>query len=200
MEPGVRFEPYGEKARFFAHGDGTQGESLAVWRDELLLLGDDRAEIEAAIDRLEGRAPPAPPAIDESSTYGEIYGVLAAQQLAELIPAEQGALRQRVLEAAERVELHVDASGDVAIVAAVQGPQADSVRDLGKSLGAALSLARLKAQADGEDVLAEMLEFARVQPQGDRFALELALPLELLERHLGEVCRKGSPAVAEPAE
>ncbi len=211
MEPGVRFERYGDKARFFRHGvgdfDSAQGEYLAVWGDELVLFGEDRAEVEAAIDRLEGRRPPVAPAIDEASTYGEIYGILAAEQLAEMIPAEQQALRQRILEAADRVELHVDASGDVAIAADVQGPQADSVRDLGKSLGAALSLARIKAQAEGDDTLAELLELARVKPQGDRFALELALPLEVLEKHLGEACRKrgetppsAPDAAIEPAE
>jgi hypothetical protein len=180
LQPDATFEPWGDKARFLrSRADGAGGESVAVWGEELVLVGDDRASLEAAID--------------ESATYGEIYGVIAAEQLAEMLPPDQTGLRQRILEAAERIELHVDASGDVAIAADVRGPEADQVRDLGKSLGAALSLARIKAMAEGEDELVQLLEHARVQPLGDSFALELALPLALLEEHLGDACRKREP-------
>jgi len=194
----VRTERYGDKARFFGRADHG-GDALAVWGDELVLLADDRRELEQTIDRLEGRLPPAPPAIDESSTYGEIYGVISAEQLANLIPAQEQGLRDRVREAAERVELHVDATGDVGIVADVEGPQEALVRDLGKSLGAALSLARVKARAEGDDELVELLDLARVRPQAGRFALELALPLELLQRHLGGGCRAGDEVRATEA-
>ncbi len=197
LEPGLRFVPYGEKGRFVERESDGSGDVLAVWGDEMVLLADDRASLEEAIDRLEGRRE-ATPAFDESSTYGEIYGVIAAAQLADLLPPDERGLRERLQEAADRIELHVDASGDVAIVADVEGPEPTSVRDLGKSLGAALSLARLKARADGEEALVDLLDHARVQPFGDRFALELALPLALLQEHLGEACRSREGSVHPP--
>ena len=192
----VTVEPWGERARFYLQGES--GDALAVWGDELLLWGDDRAAVERAIDRLEGRAA-AEPAITEHETYGEIYGVLAAAQLAELIPEETG-LRHRLIEAAERIELHVDASADVAIAATVEGKAADQVLDLGRSLGAALSLGRLKARAEGNEKLVELLDHARVDTMGDRFAVELALPLPLLEKHLREACGPRMAATEPPSE
>ena len=154
----------------------------------MILFGPDRRAVEAAIDRLEGRAPAAP-AIDETATYGEIYGVLAGAEIAALLPEEDG-LRRLFREAAGAIELHVDASGDVAIAADVAGPDAAKVRDLGRSLGAAIALARLQAKARGEAELAEVLGWARVEPRGDRFGLELALPRDFLERTLGPACRR----------
>jgi hypothetical protein len=87
------------------------------------------------------------------------------------------------------VELHVDASEDVAITAEVAGGVGSEIEDLAKSLGGALSLARLKAQADGEEKLAELLDYAKIRPNGGQFSLDLALPLDVLIRQMGP-CRK----------
>jgi hypothetical protein len=67
----------------------------------------------------------------------------------------------------------------------VQGPGSDELKDVAKSLGAALAVARFKAKADGEEELAELLELARVNPNGSgNFNLELAVPLEMLKRKM----------------
>jgi hypothetical protein len=71
----------------------------------------------------------------------------------------------------------------------VKGPNADKVTDLGKSLGGALSLARMKAQAEGDEKLAQLLDFAKVRPDGDEFKLELAVPLEAIKQQLA-FCRE----------
>ena len=187
----VVMEPWGERTRFLRSRESA--EAIAVWDDQLLLIGRDRAALERTIDGLEGRAE-VRPAIAEHETYGEIYGVLAAAEFARIVPEEDG-LRQIFLEAAERIELHVDASGDVAIAATVQGEATEKVLDMGRSLGAALALARLDARARGEEKLVELLDHARVETMGDRFDVELALPLALLEKHRGEVC--GQPQAAK---
>jgi hypothetical protein len=49
-------------------------------------------------------------------------------------------------------------------------------------------VARLKAQADGNEDLAQMLDFAKVQPDGSEFKLELAVPLEAIKERLA-FCR-----------
>ena len=157
---------------------------LATWGDQVVFVADNAGQAQDVIDHLEGRAQGGQPPLDESQTYGEIYGVLAAEDLARLFPPDQAALAERLRTAAQQVELHVDTSKDVGIVARVEGADETQVEDLGKSLGAALSLARLKARADGEDSVAELLELARVSPGGARFNLEMALPLEVLEKHL----------------
>jgi hypothetical protein len=82
------------------------------------------------------------------------------------------------------------------MVAQIRGSDASKVTDLGKSLGGALSLARLKAQADGNKDLAQLLDFAKVQPDGSEFKLELAVPLEAIKERLA-FCRDGRQAAEE---
>lgn len=175
---------------------GTQGaiyekppsrDVFATWGDSLVLTGPNVTAIEEAITRLEsGEA--SEPAIPEWSRYGDIYGSISPTELSDMMPDAQDELAKKVREAVERVDLHVDASEDVAIVADVEGPGEGDIADLGKSFGAALSLARVKAKSDDNDKLAELLDYAAVHPRGNRFALDVALPFDLL-KEMGP-CRK----------
>ncbi len=183
---GVRGRPFGDGATLYETPGEAHQEYLVTWGEQLVLVGSDEAQLQRAIDRLEGRAPAGEPLIAEHETYGEVYGRFSADDLAKLLPPEQADLAARIREAAESVELHVDASSDVGIVADVVGPSGERVEDLGKTLGAALALGRLKARADGEDELAQLLDLAAVKGnEGGRFSLELALPLSLLQEKLG---------------
>ncbi len=197
--------PYGEKGTIYrdepsspspAGTEKEKGIYLARWGDEMMLIGETEDELKAAIDRIEGRAPVGTPAIDESQTYGEVYGVLGVDLLQELIGQGQPELARQVQEAARSVRLHVSAMGDVGLTAQVEGTDGEKVTDLAKSLGAALSLARLKAQADGDEKLSELLDYARVSPGGTGFSLELALPMAFLDKHLA-FCREPSLAAAD---
>lgn len=194
---------YGEKARFFTRRaeNVIQGqpreEVLAVWNDQLLVVADSEEEARRVIDRIEGRLPVDEPLIPESATYGELYGVLAAEDVARLFEEQQPELAARLREVASSVELHMDTRSDVGIVADVKGENRDDVADLAKAMGAALSVARLRAEAEGQNV-AEFLDLARVRPQGDQFTLELALPLPLLEKHLA-FCRNPREEGVAPA-
>jgi hypothetical protein len=76
-----------------------------------------------------------------------------------------------------------------------RGPDGEKVTDW-EVLGAALSLARLKAQADVDEKLSELLDYARVSPGGTGFSLELALPMAFLDKHLA-FCREPSLAAAD---
>jgi hypothetical protein len=171
---------------------GRFSRSLATWNNQLLMVGRSPDALKGIIDQVEGRGPDEPSVLSEENTYGEMYGVLAVEQLARMLPPEQQELAERLKELADTVELHLDARSDVAMVAQVRGADEQKVKDLGKSLGGMLSMARLKAQADGEEDLARLLDFARVQPDGTEFKLEVALPLPLLEERLAE-CREGKP-------
>ena len=167
---------YGPGARVYEPGDATvqladggvraRTGQRGVGHLERSDAGGGRASPDAVkevLEQVEGGGPDEPPVISEGSTYGEMYGVLSVEQLAQMLPPDQAELAQRLAEVAETVELHMDASSDVAMVAQVSGPDAAKVTDLGKSLGAALSLARLKAQADGKKDLAQLLDFAKVR-------------------------------------
>lgn len=179
-EPGVTnfARPDGGVAR----GNGRM--AIGTWNDQMLVFGKSPDSIKEVIDRVEGRGPDEPPVIGESSTYGEMYGVLAVNDLMKLFPPDQVELAQRLREVADNVELHVDTRSDFAMVAELKGSDAQKVADLGKSLGAALSVARLKAQAEGQKDVAQLLDFARVQPDGSSFKMDLAVPLSVIQERL----------------
>jgi hypothetical protein len=191
---------YGPGARVYEPGDvlmplgdggvrrGRDTSAFGTWNDQMLVVGDTPGSVKEVLDQVQGGGSNEPPVFTDQTTYGEMYGVLSVEQIARLLPKDQGELAQRLKEAAETVEFHMDASSDMALVAHIRGADESKVTDLGKSLGAALSLARLKAQADGNKDLAQMLDFARVQPDGSQFKLELAVPLEVLKERLA-FCR-----------
>lgn len=181
---------YGDQARMYELDrpgpDGGVGQSpltSAVWDDQLVYVGQSEEDARAAIDRVEGRAP-SEPLLTENQTYGEVYGVLGMEQFKDLFPPEQAALAQKFAAAAQQVELHVDARSDVGIQASIKGADPQQVEDLGRSLAGMLSAARLEAKAKGEDQLAQLLDFARVNPDGNAFSLEMALPLDYLKQQL----------------
>ncbi|WP_224241320.1 hypothetical protein [Hyalangium gracile] len=167
---------------------GRDDAAFGTWNNQMLVVGDNPESVKSVLDRVHGGGSDEPPVLSEEATYGEMYGVLSVEQIARLLPPDQAELAQRLREAAETMEFHMDASSDMALVAHINGADEGKVTDLGKSLGAALSVARLKAQAEGEKELAQMLDFAKVQPYGSSFKLELAVPLEVLKERLA-FCR-----------
>ncbi len=184
-----------ERTRTLADGGTVKRTppSVGVWKDQLVVMGRTKEEVQRALDQVEGRGVGAPPPINEGQTYGEIYGVLSPDELARVLPADQAGFAERLKEAAQSIELHVDASKDVGVVADVKGNKPELLSDLGKSMGAALSVARLKLQAEGQGDLAQFLDLARVRPQDDgRFSLEMALPLELLQKQLAWCRERGA--------
>lgn len=175
--------------------------SIAVWRDEMFVYSPaGTAGLEATIDRIEGRTPSAG-SLTEADSYGDAYGRIPVESLARILGGgPQPELAEKLREAARSVELHVDASHDLAITLDVRGEASAAMKDLAGAVGAAISLGRLQAKASGDDELAELLAFAGVRRGDGGFALDLALPLELLEGHLGEICppdREGAPTAAD---
>ncbi len=184
------FEPYGQKSVWITEGK----RALAVWNRKIALLGDADG-VRAALARLEGEQPAlASPFTDEA--YGEVYGTLSTRLAGELVPNE---LRQRLTDAAERVMLHVDATDDLLLVADVYGQEAEKLRDLATTVGGALSLGRLHALREEDNLLAGLLDESRVIPGSGSFQLEMALPLSTIEEHLGECARTVAPMDDRPA-
>ncbi len=190
---------YGDGARLFEPTferhlpDGGVAQRTAspvgLWNDQMLIFGRSPDGVKEVIDRVEGRGPNEPPVISEGSTYGEMYGVVSVEQLKKMFPPDQQELATRLAEVAENVELHVDTRSDFAMTAQVRGADEAKMTDLGKSLGGALSLARMKALADGKTELAQFLDFAKVRPDGNEFKLELAVPLDVIKEHFS-FCRE----------
>jgi hypothetical protein len=153
-----------------------------VWRDRLALGSPDEAPIEAALDRLDADGESAPLAVGESEAYGEVYGMVGRETIAKLVPEE---LRDRIHESARSAMIHVDATDEVLLVADVTGDDAVEVEDLGKSLGVAMAVGRLKAKNDGNDDLVRLLDASRVRRFGDgALRAEVAIPTEMMTKHM----------------
>jgi hypothetical protein len=172
---GVR---YGDEATLWTTDGGAN--ATASWRGQLLVTGP-LADVQRAIDQVEGRAEPRRQDLADDLAYGELYGVLPGASALKLLPAGDGALAARLAVAAQRIELHVDAMDDVAGVIRVAGGPGQEVEDLARSLGAALSVARVKAAATDDRKLAALLENAQVVPGPAGFTVEVALPGSVLE-------------------
>ncbi len=160
-------------------------ETIGVWNDEMVIFGKTREEVTDALDRLEGRKEAGSATLSEQQTYGDIYGVVGAEAIVRLLKNDQDEISEKIREVAEQVTFHVDASSDVAMVLELEGSDAQAVDDLARSLAGAISAARIGAQEQDEEALADLLDYARVMPRGDRFTLELALPESFLAEHLG---------------
>lgn len=180
---GLESTGYGSDAVIWG-GEGH--EAFGVWRGEMVLVGRDAATVEAAVDRLEGRAPLGAQALDDGEAYGEVYGVFRGEDLTRLAGGEGSELARQLAEAAERVSIHVDAMNDVSLVAQVDGADDEGLDALARSLSGALSAARVKAGMEGEQVLAQLLDYAQVSPTEGAFELDLALPASFLEDQLAD--------------
>ncbi len=188
MFPDLLPSSRGRATVYSSKADGR--EEAAVWDGELLLVSRDGEALEEALGLLSGDVPFDEDAVPESESYGEIYGSLSVDDAKKIFGGDAD-LARRFSEAADEVAIHVDASDDVAIVTDVNGGEAGAVKDLARAVGGAMSVARMKAIADGEDDLAELLDYANVDDDGDGMEIELALPLGFLERRLKDCAWMG---------
>ena len=187
---------YGDQGQITSVDPRADGGATLVatrWGDSLLHLGDSVEDGRRDLDAVEGRGPAPTPLLTPEQSYGELYGVMSGADLARTL-AGSDAWANALVEAASKVEVHLDARRDVALVADVSGDDARRLEDLGKTLGGALALARAQARATGDDESAELLSFAKVSPaRGDALSVEVALPLEVVAKRLA-FCRGGADA------
>lgn len=184
LELDAPLSPYG--ARGLALLDGPTG--FALWDGQLILAGET-ASVRSALARLEGEEPVRNPTA-AGEAYGDVYGAISGRAAGRLLPPE---LRERLETAAQRVALHMDATDDLLLVAQVYGTDAAQLSDLARSIGGALSLARLGAAREEDPVLFDLLEQSRVIPDDGSFQLEMALPLDTIREQLGECARQDAP-------
>ncbi len=169
------------------------GNSIAgVWHNQMLVVGRDPAEVKATLDRLDGVGAASIPVLKPENAYGEMYGTLTGAGLARMVGEDNPELARVITEAAGSVNLHADVTRDVGMVADIEGVDAKKAEELRKSLGAALTLARLQAKSEGLTDEVSILEMARVGAADEaNFRLEAGLPFAFLEKNLKACAAKG---------
>ncbi len=186
--PDAVAKDYGQKGqlvevRTFDGGVAT----FATWGGQMFIAGGDEASQKQILDRLDGRTTASgKPVIDDSMAFGEVYGVLNAGALAQLVGSEDPSLAELINKSAKGVQVHMDVSHDVGLVADVDPSEAQSTDELRRSLGSLLSLARIKAQAEGKTDEAQILDLARVRAADATggFRLEAGLPYDYMAKTL----------------
>ncbi len=192
-------QSYGDEGVIYPVGSGDAGAGMtaARWGDQLLAFGEAGSG-QQLIDQMEGRGSSGTPPLDESQTYGDAYGVIGGDWLSGLL---QSALagsapgtEARILQAANKVELHLDASSDLNLTATFNGPDPTAVDDLGRALGGALSLWRLSAETHGDSKLVSLLDQANIVPGSGSFRLELSVPLDFVKDQLKDCGKRHGAA------
>jgi hypothetical protein len=177
---------YGPRAKIYESGEGRR---FAVWNGQMLIAGRDESSIKATLDRLEnGGLQQGSPVLDDSMAYGEVYGVVNSNFIATMLDKQDPRLAQLMRQAAESMQLHMDVSHDVGMVADVKPTDPTTADELRRGLGAALSLARMRAVAEGNQDEASILDLARVHGAGEGggFRLEAGVPYEIMAKGLDE--------------
>jgi hypothetical protein len=195
---GARPERVGEAGVIWTgSGAGARDPVLGTWRDQIVVVGPDRETVQRAIDQIEGRGPEPSAELSEAMTYGELYGFVPGQAVRKLLQGSQSQLGEKLADATQRFELHVDAMQDVAAVVRAKGDPA-RLGDLARTIGAALAVARVQAEATRDSELAALLEHAKVRPGGDGFDLEMAVPATRLEEWFKECAPLRGPRPQPP--
>jgi hypothetical protein len=186
----TRYGSAGQLRSLPGPSDAGSGPVLATWGNQMVIIAPDEAAARASLDRVEGRAEPGQVLRDDQA-YGDVYGVVGGGRLSGLFGGSETGLGAQLRDTARSVELHLDATRDVGLVAQVKGDDPSRLQDLGKALGGALVGARAQAIASGDAEAAELFDYARVVPGTENFQLEVAVPLEYLQAKLAFCGRPG---------
>ena len=165
-------------------GDDGGVQTFAVWNGQMFIAGGTEASQKQILDRLDGNSPASEkPVLDDSMAYGEVYGVIAGELLAQMVGQQDPRLGDSLRQSAKSVQLHMDVSHDVGLVADIQASDPQKTEELRRTIGSALSLARMKAAANGKNQEADLLDLARVESAGggNDFRLQAGVPYEYME-------------------
>jgi hypothetical protein len=190
---------YGPRAKIYEGG----GRSFGVWNGQMLITGRDEGEIRVTLDRLENGGPQqGSPVLDESMAYGEVYGLVNSGFIASMMEKQDPRLAQLMRQTADSMQLHMDVTHDVGMVADVSPTDPKTADELRRALGAAVSLARMKATAEGDQDEAAILDLARVGAAGEGggFRLEAGVPYEIMSKGLDECVAERARAKLRKAD
>jgi hypothetical protein len=197
--------PYGDRAVLYEAKDkGSEPTYFAQVGDELLLTGN-RADVLAAIDRAEGRAAAGAP-LPERLSSSEVYGTVDHRFIQRLLSQSTDPQTKRFAQLIQSATLRMSVDEAVATSIDVTATDPASAEDLAKATSAAFAVLRQDAAQSGDSELAQLLEQARAQSDGQGMVnLDLAMPGEVLLKIMGCAAdgnplptSRGPPAAGPP--
>ena len=169
-----------------AGGDAVDSTVVAIWDDQLWLVGPDEDRLKQIIDQLEGRLPRPDPSMPPDDAYGDIYGSMPGWVIANAMKGANPALADRIRQTISGADFHLDAQGGAMLTADFYRDDSGGLEDLEKATAGALAAARLAAQAAGRPRVADFLDGAKLVPNPYGFSLDLAVPQSWLKDALGK--------------
>lgn len=199
-------EAYGDDSQLYRiphPDDPSKTTVVGKVQNGLLLLGEDEAQVKAAVDRAEGRGDdvtPLPPEVTGTEIYGRFGPELLGQLLGGGMSGGAGEpLMQRVTEIVTDGTVRVLVDDAVSMSLDLKTNDAAGGEDLAKALGGALAGARQQAESEGNAELAALLDKARVLKQDNgSFGIDLAVPGDTLLEAMG--CKEGATAASGDEE
>lgn len=182
---GRQRRPYGDDAQMFPPAD--DGTVIVRHGKDLLMVFDDLTAAEAAVDRIEGRAPSELPApLLEGGA--DIYGPISQELLRPLL--QSGPLAP-LLGRIEEASVRVSVDDHVAMSVDFDSGGAGSPAELQDLVRAGLSALRVEAAREGRQDVVELLRATRIGLDEDgQLAVDLAVP--------GDVVLQWMDCPAEP--
>lgn len=186
LPPGASRRGHGRRGELLEWSRPDGGLAVVgVWDSQLLVAGAGETGTKALLDRLESSGPPTSGVLTEDDAWGEVYGAVSADAVADLLARQDDGLAQTVRDSAKGLTMHLDVSHDLGLVGDVEVNDAAKGNDLRKALGSALALARMQAQARGAHDEATLLDLAKVRGLEDgTFHLEAGIPHAYLKASL----------------
>ena len=168
----------GAHGTIWSHAD-DDAETIGIWNDEILVVGNNRQKVEAALDRLEAPPVKAATADPEAWRGGEIGGTVPAEELFEPLPWDselRQTLRTALQGAAVSAEYHLaNVGGGLQISVVVRAVEeraggasraSEGRQPGGLSIGAPLVADRLADVAETLTSAVEALQNAGVGATG----------------------------------
>jgi hypothetical protein len=172
--------PYGERGRIWQ--EGPEGVWFGKVGDELVMTGDEEAEVKAAMDRAEGKSPAGAPLREELS-HSEMYGSFTKEMIGQLF---SDSAMQQIGSMIEGSDMRMNVDDNVALSLDMRAKDPETAENLQKALRGAFSLMRVEASKNGEQELEWLLGQARITPQGEgKLGLDFAVPGTFLLRQMG---------------
>ncbi len=195
--------PYGAHSRIYpplkpdeALTNKWSSPFVGIWNNTLLLASASRHDLEAAIDRLDGRVPSAP-AFPPEEAYSELYGRISARGAAEAF-SQQATLTDQLRNSDLRAHFHVNAHDDLAVVVDAHGADAEA-QSFARTLAAAFAARRVEAATIGDKRLLRLLDQYSVTPAAQGFRLKAAFPESFLHDILADCARAVTGAAGSGA-
>ena len=177
---------YGDGGHIW-HTSDDRGDEIFFGKlgDGMLLTGANEAQVKAAMDRAQDASASTsqlPPGFGE----GEVYGTVGKEFLQSMLGDSKDPTAQTIAKLVTSSTVRMNVDEDAALSLDLKAVDDGSAKDLSSAMKGVFASLHAKAEQEGDQDLAQLLEQARVSdPDVGGFSVDVAVPGETLLRGMG---------------